>query len=198
MVEIITSSKKIRVYKQPNGISDDEKSSYTINIFESEFENIFIGKDPLDSWGDGNCILVHVKNFTYISIGESIYEFQSKDKIIRFESPVGNNDVPYPWAADNSDNVYLLLEKKVIQMMKFMIDEFNPKYSSSLIGIKYKHLPKEEKMIKILEFYSDLQIMKKFGKIIDPYDYWYFHLPKNIKKNEEYNMNVTYIIHKRI
>ncbi len=46
----------------------------------------------------GNSILVKLDDDKYIYIGESIFKFKAKDRIINYLSPVGNSGVPYPYA----------------------------------------------------------------------------------------------------
>lgn len=45
----------------------------------------------------------------YIHIGSEIYEFQAPEKIDKYFSLVGNNDVPYPIAL-SKNYVYFMLE----------------------------------------------------------------------------------------
>lgn len=88
-------------------------------------ERIFIGKSPLNgmtkfSGGhgpefDGNSILVKQSSGLYVYIGENISSFLPMAEIVDYISPVGNNDVPYPFAVDVSGNFYLLLENVVIR-----------------------------------------------------------------------------------
>ena len=66
----------------------------------------------------GNSILFQVKSdrekqYKYIYVGSEIYSFYTKEKIEKYYSPIGNNDVPYPYAISKS-NVYLMVEKKVL------------------------------------------------------------------------------------
>jgi hypothetical protein len=78
---------------------------------------VFIGKSPKNhmtsfSGGhgesfDGNSILLHMHDNQYIFIGSSIQSFEAYDQMVRFVSPVGNSDVPYPYAYDASGNAYL-------------------------------------------------------------------------------------------
>lgn len=82
---------------------------------------IFIGDDPENIYGSradqlkewlGNSILAELSEGRYLFIGESVYEFRTangKSGITLFRSPVGNNDVPYPFAMDD-EYVYLLIE----------------------------------------------------------------------------------------
>lgn len=60
----------------------------------------------------GNSILTELSEGRYLFIGESVFEFQTADGksgITLYRSPVGNNDVPYPFAMDD-EYVYLLIE----------------------------------------------------------------------------------------
>lgn len=80
-------------------------------LVEYEPEKIFIGKSILNSmtefsggYGDewnGNSILLfmgmHENKYKYIAIGDNIFSFCMKEKIIEYHSPVGNNEVPYPF-----------------------------------------------------------------------------------------------------
>jgi hypothetical protein len=63
---------------------------------------------------DGNSILVKVNGFKYYYIGSEIYSFVAADEIVEFFSPVGNNDVPYPWSMDVNGVIYLMLERVIM------------------------------------------------------------------------------------
>lgn len=90
-------------------------------------DNIFIGKSPKNKmtefsgahgqhW-DGNSILIkpNKTKLKYIFIGgHQIYEFEALSEITDFLSPIGNNDCPYPFAVDEQNNIYLMIENKII------------------------------------------------------------------------------------
>ncbi len=62
----------------------------------------------------GNSILLQVDPHTYLYVGgKYVYMFETKDEILRYYSPVGNSDVPYPWAV-GTQNVYLMIENGVM------------------------------------------------------------------------------------
>jgi len=78
-------------------------------------EKIFIGKDRSQGeYFDGNSILLHWHDLEYIFICEYVFTFTAKSPIIRFESPVGNSNVPYPYAIDIQGNVYLPVEDLIL------------------------------------------------------------------------------------
>eukprot|EP01102_Stenamoeba_stenopodia_P018743 TRINITY_DN6934_c0_g1_i2.p1 TRINITY_DN6934_c0_g1~~TRINITY_DN6934_c0_g1_i2.p1 ORF type:complete len:212 (-),score=36.94 TRINITY_DN6934_c0_g1_i2:54-602(-) len=80
----------------------------------------FVGLSPLNkmtrsSGGhgpdfDGNTILVQTGNLEYIYIGGKIFKFKTLAPITKYSSPVGNNDVPYPYAIDSEGRVYMMLD----------------------------------------------------------------------------------------
>ena len=98
-------------------------------IWEGNVLNIFIGKSHLndmtefsgardDSKWDGNSILLELRDGTldkastssYMFIGECVYTFETEDKIIKFTSNVGNNQVPYV-VAYGERNIYYLSDR---------------------------------------------------------------------------------------
>ena len=58
----------------------------------------------------GNSILVNVSGSKYIHIGIEIYSFETRDKekILHYYSPIGNNDVPYPYAIGENYSYFFL------------------------------------------------------------------------------------------
>jgi len=87
------------------------------NILDIEYENVFIGDNdnnisyyPKKGEFPGNSILVHVKENKYIFIGYKVYSFEvpKYDRIIKYYSPLGNNDVPYPYAVSFYDTYFML------------------------------------------------------------------------------------------
>jgi hypothetical protein len=116
----------------------DYDSSYETDITEDpypildiHFKECFLGgplpetfkNDNYDfEWG--NSILLHISSdinntqkgvevHKYISIGMNIFEFTSPYPIIEFIAPIGNNDVPYPFARSEKET-YLLIEDVIL------------------------------------------------------------------------------------
>lgn len=89
-------------------------------------EQIFIGESPLNErtiysggYGPhlkGNTFLLEMSDNEYIHIGMEIYKFTTNRKIISYISPVGNNDISYPYAIDEDEYYYLMLEKTKINI----------------------------------------------------------------------------------
>jgi hypothetical protein len=91
--------------------------------------HIFIGESPKNKitefpggYGDefrGNTILlentqVNNTTFEYTYIGGKIFTFLA-NKIEKYISSVGNNDVPYPYAIDINNFTYLMIENVVLK-----------------------------------------------------------------------------------
>lgn len=110
----------VAVYRQPEAgdnmfipENDEEDGSekwhYVIPVAAySNVVRVFVGKSPKTPMTEysggygraftGNSILVQVSKMKYAYIGSVMYSFTSRDPIVEYWSPVGNNDVPYPVA----------------------------------------------------------------------------------------------------
>ena len=105
---------KVSVYKQPDNMQK--------KILDFKYKKIFIGDNTLNftgyvpkGMGKGNSILLEVLPNEYVYIGNEIKSFTIKqdDVIIKYVSPIGNSDVPYPYAI-GKNFTYLMLENKYI------------------------------------------------------------------------------------
>lgn len=118
-VVVYSSKKKVEVYLN-EWIGDVETGSIVKGkkIFETPYTKIFIGDNDLPypdaespkGVDTGNSILVNVSGSKYIHIGIEIYSFETRDKekIIHYYSPMGGNDVPYPYAVGENYTYFLL------------------------------------------------------------------------------------------
>ena len=125
------SKKTVYVYKDIrdwSGKMEDipEEPIYGDLIFEFKYKKIFTG-DPIPSiftesksgylFEPGNSILVCISVGKYIYIGSEIYSFETgkgiDDEIIKYYSPIGNNDVPYPFAVSRN-KTYLMIEDVIL------------------------------------------------------------------------------------
>lgn len=66
---------------------------------------------------NGNSILLDIGD-KYIYIGDKIYEFKPTDEILKYYSPVGNNDVPYP-VTIGTENIYFMLDNSYVPKKYF-------------------------------------------------------------------------------
>ena len=113
-------SKRVSIYKKS---SYDQEYSILVKTFRA-IKKIFIGKSPENSRTkfsgghgkqfDGNTILLYLgtkhDRYRYVYVGEKIFSFTTDLRIKKYISPVGNNDVPYPYAIDKNDTHYLITE----------------------------------------------------------------------------------------
>lgn len=180
-VQFDTEKREIEVFR--------EGDNCLIDVYTPE--RIFIGKSPKNSmtefsggYGrsfDGNTFLLHLAGNTYLYIGNCIYIFQSESRIIEYFSPVGNNDVPYPYAKDEYENIYLLVEKVMIKWNKLIKDFDDPYtyyYKASLITEDCGFYPSEKPV------YESFDNIHKFLIGSDQYTFRY-------KPNYDYDRLVS-------
>jgi hypothetical protein len=125
-VNVNISVKRIQVYASSNEHENPDEDTYEECVFNEEYEIIFIGKSKRNAMTtfsggfgkdfDGNTILI--KRITgeneYVYFGERVLVFHTYSPIVTYESPVGNNDVPYPYAIDTEENYYLMIERAIL------------------------------------------------------------------------------------
>lgn len=125
---VVESSKKVEIYKRVEYDDDKRKYVYEDKPFLSfKPSEIFIGNSPKNAMTEssggfgpkfkGNSCLFRIVKNKYMYVGELIYTFTPKKQIIKYVSPVGNNDVPYPYAVDEDNNYYLLTEDAIVTNM---------------------------------------------------------------------------------
>lgn len=151
---VIVTDNSIDIYtydpKQMNDAYDYDVSNYTILVKRiANYMRVFIGKDNSNEIYDrkvnftrenGNSILVQVTKHKYIFIGMYIYSFKIKDEIVKYFSPVGNNDVPYPYAIGTLNN-YLMIEQFYVSNDNLITDDPYQQY----YGHDKKKFTKEHK-----------------------------------------------------
>lgn len=91
----------------------NNNTAYIVNnkqsslILEIKFLNKFIG-------GKRSSVLLEIDVNKYMFISDSIYEFKTKSRIIKFKSMIGKSEMVYAFARDN-DNTYYLSFKEYIE-----------------------------------------------------------------------------------
>lgn len=106
---------------------DEDKEDYQYYPHKKVIaDKLFIGKSPLtdmtersECYGDnfdGNSLLFReLGKEIYTYVGDGMYSFRTLSDIKTYVSPMGPNDVPYPYAIDNDGNYYLMIEGVVIR-----------------------------------------------------------------------------------
>ena len=125
------------VVVQPSVVTiyDNSDDPPSLLMTFTDVRKTFIGKSPLTpmtefSGGhgkmfDGNSILIQTESLRYVFIGSMIYSFDAVSNIISYVSEVGNNDVPYPYAVDDQNNVYLMIESVIVKNYLGTLDPYN-------------------------------------------------------------------------
>ena len=86
----------------------EKKIGWDVPVLEvSHVSKVFAGINKQEGF-TGNSVLVHLAADRYLYVGECIFGFSIKDPIIEFYSPVGNNDVPYPFAVTSSGKYVMM------------------------------------------------------------------------------------------
>jgi hypothetical protein len=160
-VEIDNNKNSVTVF---NNIEDSK--NYKKNIYSSKYTNIWIGKSPKIEMTEysggygkkfvGNTILIETGDLEYVFIGEEILSFKSISPIKKYISPVGNNDVPYPYAIDNEGYIYLLIENVIVHPNEKTQPLFNK--SEEPYTVYYKLGKISESIIKLRKDEFDYNI----------------------------------------
>ena len=121
----------------------------------NNLKNVFVGKSPKTEmtlysgaygkkW-DGNTILLHIKNNEYVFIGHTIFKFKTISEIIKYVSPIGNNDIPCPYAIDKENNTYILLGEYVYiyKNLPKRINPYDYYYGNVKHGFKFTEIKTE-------------------------------------------------------
>jgi hypothetical protein len=145
---------KVDIYKHTNNTSK--------KILDLKYKKIFIGDNMLKFSGyaaktryKGNTILLEISPNEYVYIGNQIKAFETKldDIIKRYVSPIGNSDVPYPYAI-GENFTYLMLENKYIpnEFVDLTKDVYAQYYGFDKKNISNKKIITESKKypVKIL------------------------------------------------
>jgi hypothetical protein len=92
------------------------KCTYDTLIKKYTIVDKYIGKDTRGHIG--NSIILQLSSTKFVFVGNIVYEFYIKDKIIKYYSFVGNSDVPYPVLVGEK-NVYFMLDKTFVDKKHF-------------------------------------------------------------------------------
>lgn len=137
-VKIFKDIDRIELYKQKNEQNDDDMVLYDRFKIINNYQKIFVPKDREYGY-DGNSILIELSDNLYMYVGSEIYTFKTEEKITKYHSPIGNSDVPYPYAISTSF-VYLMLEH--VYFDRDLTADHDP------YGVYYGHIKKVPKIDK--------------------------------------------------
>lgn len=83
---------------------------------------------------------IRQSGFRYVFIGMSIFQFDTSEPITTFESPIGNNDVPYPVALSSQEAFFLIEQERLPRSMTLAPGPKDPGSDSSVWKIFYNSL----------------------------------------------------------
>jgi len=173
---VVVENFTIKAYVEPYSEMDNP-------IYVSPIDLCYPGKSPKNKMTNfsgghgvdftGNSILVKTKSsqhtvYTYTFIGSCIYSFSTTSPIVRFISPIGNNDIPYPAGLDEEGNIYLFNENVIMLNKTSTVNKHIAKAYSTF----YKHhqLPFEVIIVGPLSF--------RIFNHEQPFDVFYKPYPK--------------------
>ena len=122
IVQIIDDEVKIYSYSDDvDDVEEDDEDGDTIYVYNRTYNpiKVFIGKYK-NAYDDGNSILLQLSTYKYVYIGAhgglygKITTFETDYEIVQYESPIYGSDVPYPYAVDTDQNIYLFNEEIII------------------------------------------------------------------------------------
>ena len=130
------------------------KTTDGVKVKEVKYINFWPSSASSEAFGDwepGNSVLIQKDKQTYVAvIRQSIVEFQLEkdDAVVEYMSPIGNNDVPYPYIIGQS-HVYLLTESVIVpkDSLDLTKDVYEQYYGiNDFKGSKVKSAAKKLKM----------------------------------------------------
>ncbi|CAJ1386945.1 unnamed protein product [Effrenium voratum] len=118
------------IYDDDDDDDDDEEvwANYAeVACASFDAERVFVGESPKHGAGfDGNSMLLHLGGLKYVFVGEKVFSFTAKSPITKYLSPVGNSDVPYPWAVDEEGFRYLMISSVILSGKLFENSDADP------------------------------------------------------------------------
>jgi hypothetical protein len=159
-----TKSEKNAVVYKTKYIEEGDTYEKTTKVLTTSYERIFVGdnlmKDPHYEevgWARGNSLLLQISEKKYVHVGDCVFSFEpvDEDVILKYYSPVGNNDVPYPYAVGKK-YVYFMWDKSY-----YPVEFFDLKKDATTQMIRYTIMPPREKGHDYMEMRKEFE---KLGK----------------------------------
>eukprot|EP01117_Protostelium_nocturnum_P005898 TRINITY_DN2120_c0_g1_i1.p1 TRINITY_DN2120_c0_g1~~TRINITY_DN2120_c0_g1_i1.p1 ORF type:complete len:213 (-),score=46.92 TRINITY_DN2120_c0_g1_i1:79-717(-) len=90
---------------------EDRKIGWDVPVVEiPKAKRVLVGYDVnYPGFGDGNSVLIELEGNKYVYVGSVVYGFSLEDPVKTYFSPLGNSDVPYPYAITKGGK-YLVME----------------------------------------------------------------------------------------
>ncbi len=125
----VVGSGKVTIYSTKHTDSKPIQYLKDKEILSTSHLKVFIGDNDLKDnhyakkgMFPGNSILIKVSPQKYIYVGDQIYSFKTDDPITSYYSPLGNNQVPYPYAVGEK-SVYFMLDRIAVPVEQIDLKE---------------------------------------------------------------------------
>lgn len=140
--KVVIDENKIEIYY----IDNFNKLEYIINK-RYEWEGVWTGYDPNigSKCFSGTSILIHITEFWYLFVGDTVYDFYSPEHIDLFITPLGFSSFWYPIAFTNN-YLYYLRDKKWTEREERFNFPLTPIKISNIVSHIYK---KKTKALKL-------------------------------------------------
>lgn len=151
---VISPENQVKVYKEIGYNDNTRTTEYDDNpVYTAKPKKVFVGRSPRNKMTEfsagygrkfyGNSILLEMPEGEYIFVGHLVSKFKPESAIIKYVSPVGNNDVPYPYAIDSDGKYYLIIEDVVVASVpkEFGGDPYNYYYNNILMTTDLARVP---------------------------------------------------------
>ena len=139
MVLIFSDLNKAQIYKMPYRNSPHQEieilmSFNYLNLFKpNEHSEDYHTRKP-----NNEKFLFEIGDKKYIYVGENVISFETNDKIVKYSSELGFNDIKFPFAY-GEENIYFMLHQKYIPLQE---------YENSTVKNVYQYLYKKDGELK--------------------------------------------------
>ena len=163
MVLIFCDFNKAQINKMPYRDSPHREieiiMSFTyVNVFKpNEHTEDYHTRKPNDE-----NFLFEIGDKKHFYVGEKVLTFETNDKIVKYSSEIGFNDVKFPYAYGN-ENIYFMLHQKYYPIQD---------YETSTVKNEYQYLDEKDDELKsdnisvenegIVEYGNEFSIVKLF------------------------------------
>jgi hypothetical protein len=124
-VQVNSMTNEVHIFTVHLEDEEEEPVADTIPVLTFHPTRVWVGNSPettmtksLNTAGpyyDGNTMLLTMEGLQHILIhSEQVVRFEALAPLVEYVSPMGNNEVPYPYARDSAGNVYLIAEDIVL------------------------------------------------------------------------------------
>ena len=136
---IFSDLNKAQIYKMPYRNSSHQEIEILMSF---NYLNLFKPNEHTEDYHtrkpNNENFLFEIEDKKYIYVGEKVISFETNDKIIKYSSELGFNDIKFPFA-HSEENIYFMLHQKYIPLQE---------YENSTMKDEYQYLYKKDRELK--------------------------------------------------